>query len=169
LFPQQQIEELLSLAHVQAIASRAGVSLSLPDRDYGIDGTFRQIRLLGSRRFPSGYALDFQLKASTRYQVEPNHIVYDLEVKTHNDLINRRLTSHAIPCILILKTLPATSSQWMEVSEEGVFLKGGCYWEYLQGVPSTNQETIRVRIPRMQQLTPESLLMMLSYVTTGEW
>jgi Domain of unknown function (DUF4365) len=169
LFPQQQIEELLSLAYVQAIASRAGVSLSLPDRDYGIDGTFRQITILGSRRFPSGYALDFQLKASTRYQTELNHIVYDLEVKTYNDLINRRLGGYAIPCILILKTLSSAPNQWMEVSEEGLFLQGGCYWEYLQGNPSTNQETVRVRIPRMQQLTPESLVMMLSYVTTGEW
>jgi hypothetical protein len=169
LFPQQQIEELLSCTYVQAVASRAGVSLSLPDRDYGIDGTFRQLTILGSRRFPSGYALDFQLKASTRYQVEPENIVYDLEVKTYNDLINRRLGRYAIPCILILKTLPVDPVQWIDISEEGLFLRGGCYWQYLEGSPSLNQETVRIRIPRMQQLTTESLLKLLNRVTAGEW
>ncbi len=169
MFPQQQIEELLSCAHVQAIASRAGVSISFPDRDFGVDGTFRQIAVLGSRRFPNGFALDFQLKASTRYQIEPDHIVYDLEVKTYNDLIARRLGGGAIPCILILKTLPSDTSQWMEISEEGLLLKGGCYWEYLQGNPTPNQEKVRVRVPRRQQLTPEALSMMLANVMTGKW
>ena len=43
MFWQQIIEELLSVAHVQAVAARAGVSISNFDRDFGIDGTFRQI------------------------------------------------------------------------------------------------------------------------------
>lgn len=130
-FPEQQIEELLSWSHVRAIASRAGVSLSLPDRDFGVDGTFRQLAIQGTRRFPSGYALDFQLKASTRYQIKLEHIVYDLEVKTYNDLIRRRLGNYVIPCILILKILPSDPSQWLEVTESGLFLRGGCYWRVL--------------------------------------
>jgi hypothetical protein len=44
LFPQQTVEELLSLAHVQAISGQAGVSMSYFDLDYGFDGTFRSIR-----------------------------------------------------------------------------------------------------------------------------
>jgi hypothetical protein len=58
MFPQQIIEELLSIAHVQAVAARAGVSISNFDKDFGIDGTFRQITSIGNRRFTSGYALD---------------------------------------------------------------------------------------------------------------
>lgn len=151
------------------LASRAGVSISFPDRDFGVDGTFRQIAVLGARRFPNGYALDFQLKASTRYQIELDHIVYDLEVKTYSDLIARRIGGGAIPCILILKTLPSDPLQWMKISEEGLLLRGGCYWEYFQGDPSSNQETVRVRIPRSQQLTPEALSMLLNNVMTGKW
>ena len=120
MFPQQQIEELLSCAHVQAVASRAGVSISFPDRDFGVDGTFRQIAVLGSRRFPSGFALDFQLKASTRYQIELDHIVYDLEVKTYNDLIARRLGRGTVPCIRLLTKAPPPKfpSTEMELREE---------------------------------------------------
>jgi hypothetical protein len=43
MFPQQIVQELLSVAHVQAVAARAGVSISNFDKDFGIDGTFRQI------------------------------------------------------------------------------------------------------------------------------
>jgi hypothetical protein len=35
MFPQQIIEELLSVAHVQAVAARAGVIISNFDKDFG--------------------------------------------------------------------------------------------------------------------------------------
>ncbi len=65
------------------------MSISNFDKDFGIDGTFRQITAIGNRRFTSGYALDFQLKASINYLIESEYIVYDLEAKTYNDLVDR--------------------------------------------------------------------------------
>ena len=70
MFPQQTVEELLSIAHVQAIAGQAGASMSYFDLDYGFDGTFRSIRARGSRLVTQGLAIDFQLKASMNYQVD---------------------------------------------------------------------------------------------------
>lgn len=169
MLPEQQIEELLSFSHLRAVASWAGVSLELFERDYGIDGTFRPHRTLRSRPIPTGYALDFQIKASTRYQLSLDAVIYDLEVKTYNDLVQRRLEDHAIPCILLLKLLPADRTQWIEVSEVGLLLAGGCYWEYLQGNLSSNRKSVRIQIPRTQQLTPEALLMLLDRVRSREW
>jgi Domain of unknown function (DUF4365) len=173
MFPQQIIQELLSVAHVQAVAARAGVSISNFDRDFGVDGTFRQIATLGNRRFTSGYALDFQLKASTNYTLEPEHLVYDLEVKTYNDLVQRRLSSDATPCILILKVLPSNSEQWLTTTEAGLFLSGACYWEYLQEKLSQNKQSVRIRIPRVQEFNPESLLRLMTstreYTINGNW
>jgi hypothetical protein len=40
LLPQQTVEELLNLAHVQAIGGQAGVSMSYFDVDYGFDVHF---------------------------------------------------------------------------------------------------------------------------------
>jgi hypothetical protein len=173
MFPQQIIQELLSVAHVQAVAARSGVSISNFDKDFGIDGTFRQIATIGNRRFTSGYALDFQLKASTNYTLEPEHIVYDLEVKTYNDLVQRRLSSDATPCILILKALPSDSEQWLTTAEAGLFLGGACYWEYLQGEINQNKQSVRIRILREQEFSPESLLRLMTsareYTISGEW
>jgi len=161
LFPDTQIEELLSWAHIQAVAWRAGVSISIPERDFGVDGTFRQLTVLGSRRFPSGQALDFQLKASKQCMLESNDIVYDLEVKTYNDLVVRNASKHAIPCVLLLKVIPIDSGLWIDTSEEGLLIRGGCYWAYLEGKPSTNKNTVRIHIPRTQQFTPACLINLL--------
>jgi Domain of unknown function (DUF4365) len=173
MFPQQIIQELLSVAHVQAITARAGISISNFDKDFGIDGTFRQISTIGNRRFTSGYALDFQLKSSIDYTIEQEYIVYDLEVKTYNDLVQRRLSSDATPCILILKVLPLDSAQWLTTTELGLFLGGACYWEYLQGELSQNKQSVRIRISRLQEFNPESLLRLMTsardYTISGEW
>ncbi len=169
MLPQQTVEELLSLAHVQAIAGQAGVSMSYFDLDYGFDGTFRSICARGSRLVTQGLAVDFQLKASVNYLVEAEYIVYDLEVKNYNDLIDRRLSSSGIPCILLLKTLPTSRDAWLTADEDALVLGGGCYWAYLDGELSPNSKTVRIRISRQQLFLPESLQWMLNNVDLGIW
>jgi Domain of unknown function (DUF4365) len=126
LLPEPIVEEPLSLAHVHAISAVAGISISNFDRDFGADGTFRQITILGNRRYVSGYALDFQLKASTQCQIEAESIVYDLEVKAYHDLVNRQQMIGSTPIVLILKVLPYDRDQWLNVSEDSLLLSGGC-------------------------------------------
>jgi Domain of unknown function (DUF4365) len=169
LFPQQTVEELLSIAHVQAIAGQAGVSMSYFDLDYGFDGTFRPIRARGSRLVTQGLAIDFQLKASINYIIESEYVVYDIDVKNYNDLIERKLSNSGIHCILLLKTLPTNRDTWLVASEDSLVLAGGCYWAYLNGELSTNSKTVRIRIARNQLFLPESLRWMLNNVDLGIW
>jgi Domain of unknown function (DUF4365) len=171
LLPQQTIEEQLSLTHVQAITGQAGVNIAYCQSDYGVDGTFRPIIVRGSRYMTGAIALDFQLKASINCIVEQEYIAYDLEVKTYNDLINRRINQgdSTILCILLLKVLPSIQNNWIAVSEESLNLNGGCYWAYLDGDMSTNTKTVRIRIPREQLFSPESLQWMLNKISIGAW
>jgi Domain of unknown function (DUF4365) len=48
-------------------------------------------------------------------------------------------------------------------------IRGSCYWEYLGGTPTENRQSVRIRIPQKQRLTPESLLDLIEKVKTGEW
>jgi Domain of unknown function (DUF4365) len=173
LLPQQTIEELLSIAHIQAIAAKAGVSMANFDRDFGFDGHFRRITTVGKRRYACGDGLDFQLKASINCEIEPFHIRYDLESKTYNDLIRRYQNQEPIPCILLLKVLPIGQEDWLNADEDGLFLGGACYWAHLEGELSSNKESVRIRIPRKQQFTPDTLLRLLdatrNYATSGVW
>jgi hypothetical protein len=170
LLPQQTIEEQLSLAHVQAIAAQAGVSMSYFNLDYGFDGTFRAIsRNRGTRFVTQGFGLDFQLKASINYIMESESIVYDLEAKTYNDLIDRRFGNRRIPCILLLKILPSRQDMWLSANEDALILGGGCYWASLAGTLTTNTKSVRIRIPREQLFSPVSLQWILNQIDNGEW
>jgi Domain of unknown function (DUF4365) len=165
----QHIAESLSHAYVRAIAGRAGLNLAIREYDYGVDGSFDEVIVRQNRRVESGFSLSFQLKASTQWQLEATQVIYDLEVKTYNDLILRRSIKTATPCILILLALPIDSEQWLLCEETELRLQGTCYWEYLSGSLSKNRASVRIRVPRSQRLTPESLLTLIESVKTGEW
>ena len=169
MLTDQHIAESLSRAYVRAIAGHAGLNLAIREYDYGVDGNFDEVVVRQNRRVESGFSLSFQLKASTQWQVEPTHVIYDLEAKTYNDLILRRSIRAATPCILILLALPSDSEQWLICEESQLRLQGTCYWEYLSGNLSENRQSVRIRIPRTQRLTPKSLLSLIGNVKTGEW
>jgi hypothetical protein len=113
MLTDQHIAESLRRAYVRAITGRAGLNLAIREYDYGVDGSFDEVVIRQKRRFESGFSLTFQLKASTQWQLDPIDVIYDLEVKTYNDLVLRRNIRTAIPCILILLALPADSDQWL--------------------------------------------------------
>ncbi len=169
MLTDQHIAEALSRAYVQAIAARAGLNLAIREFDYGIDGSFNEVVIRNRRRVESGFCLHFQLKASTRWRYDDVAVVYDLEAKTYNDLVMRRGMRGAIPCLLILLTLPQDSARWLECSEIGVTIGGGCYWEYLSGTPTENRQSVRIYISRQQQFTPDALVSLLDKVKSGEW
>jgi Domain of unknown function (DUF4365) len=166
---EPQIIESLSRAYVRALAGKAGLNLSVREYDYGVDGNFDEITIRDKRRVESGFSLSFQLKASTLWQRDDNTVIYDLEAKTYNDLVLRRNFRMAVPCILILFALPPDSSQWLIYDEEEMRLRGSCYWDYLSSTPTENRQSVRIRIPRQQRLTSESLLDLIEKVKTGEW
>jgi hypothetical protein len=152
LITLQHIEECLSLAYVHALVGNAGVSLSAHRiHDYGIDGTFRSVKIVGNRRVESGFGVDFQMKATTNWQHKEENVVYDLEAKTYNDLVQRE--TEATPCILILLCLPPNQDDWVDTNETRTVLKHCCYWVGLQGPATPNSATKRITIPRVNTLT----------------
>jgi Domain of unknown function (DUF4365) len=110
---EPHIIESLSRAYIRAIAGKAGLNLSIREYDYGVDGNFDEVIIRKNRRVESGFSLSFQLKASTQWQRDDTSVTYDLEAKTYNDLVIRRSLKMAVPCILLLLTLPPDSSEWL--------------------------------------------------------
>jgi hypothetical protein len=50
-----------------------------------------------NRRVESGFSLSFQLKASTKWQLDSTYVIYDLEAKTYNDLILSEALASLLP------------------------------------------------------------------------
>jgi hypothetical protein len=73
LLPEPIVEELLSLAHVHAIAAVAGISISNFDRDFDADGTFRQITILGKGE-PSKNRSAVRIRIPRSQSLNPNSL-----------------------------------------------------------------------------------------------
>ena len=133
------IQEQLSRAYTRAVIFRAGFRLSSPEvDDHGIDGTVVDPNRRGVNR------VDFQLKATTLYQIGNDAVVYDLRVEDYNRLI----VDDDVPRILILFIMPSDDAQWLVQNEDELCLRKCAYWVSLMAMTrSPNSSTVRVYVP----------------------
>lgn len=157
MIPTQSIEELLSISCVSAIIARSGHTPSTVTHDFGIDLEVRTIAVDGSKRIDVGAFLSLQLKASIKWTLEPEHVVFDLEADAYNRLVFQRKRA-TLPCALVLCCLPSDQAQWLSVCEDNFTLRKCCYFYFVEGDKTENAASKRIRIPRKQLLTPEALV-----------
>ena len=147
------IQEQLSLAYVRAVVFRAGYRLSLPVvDDHGIDGTIESDRG-GINR------VDFQLKATTQYEIRCESISYDLRVENYNQLVK----GDDLPRVLILLLMPDDDTQWLAQTVDELCMRRCAYWVDLMGkMPSSNVSTVRVFVPILNMFDQTGLQRMFS-------
>ena len=163
----QHREELLHHAHVCAIASEAGVNLAFSREkfDYGIDGHFAIIHSdVDGKLSQGGAKVEFQLKASfSRVSVKKDYVSYKMEVDAYNKLVNR--ACDGVPVMLILLVLPKEKGEWLSLSENEMTLRKCCYWQiFTDTTLSSNSDSISVRFPIDQVLTPEKIVDVLEKI-----
>ena len=159
-------QESLSRTYIQAVAARCGMSCSFREFDYGIDVTLHEITRRNNRYVETGFNLDIQAKSTVNAHFEGEHVRYDMEVKTYEDL---RDPAVGTPRILVMLALPTHENNWTEMTEEQLLIRKCAYWMSLRGLGETmNEETIRVSIPRANAFNVESLQTLMHRVRTGE-
>ena len=159
-------QEALSRAYIQAIAVRCGLSCSFRAFDYGIDVTVHLIQQRRNRYFETGFNLDIQAKSPFRATVTDENVLYDVEVKSYNDLRDPEVGT---PRILVLLVQPEAETTWTEMTEEQLMLRRCAYWLSLRGQPLTkNANTIRVSIPRANWFSVEALQGIMERLRNGE-
>jgi hypothetical protein len=144
-----------------ALAARAGLLCTLGDTfDYGVDGTLRLVkRWNNGRRAASGTILDFQLKATTEWEIDPGdqHIIYGLERKTYNDMVGRG--PEESPLMLILLCLDKDQNKWLTSTTDELVLRKCCYWHLVSGSPSpTEAGRIDIHLPLQNRLDEASII-----------
>lgn len=163
------IEEEISRSYVRAVSVIAGMTCENYAADYGMDGCFNDIVYSPTRRrySPSGFGIDFQLKATTNATIVGGEVVYDVEVKTYKDLIRMDVGRSRI---LILYVMPDDKSKWVEVSINQTKLEKCAFWYSLRGKPdTTNIGKIRIKIPKSQLLNQDELKRIMEIVKSGGW
>lgn len=163
----QNIEESLSVSYVSSIVAKSGASLDLTSRDYGVDVSVRRVVRFDGKMMDMGVSFDCQLKATINWLEEDATIVYDLEVDTYNKIIYRHQNS-TTPCLLILLCLPGDEAEWLQISEEELKLRKCCYYYYINGEPTNNRRTVRIRIPKANIFSPDAVNQLIERVRLGE-
>jgi hypothetical protein len=163
--PMTQIEERLSMAYVQAVVARAGAVILTPDLDYGVDAyVFSLRRLSNGRVSQTGMGFPIQVKATTDSVLEPNHVVYDMDVGDYNNLALFQGMTHPV---LVLFRMPKCQDEWLLHCEDELALRSCCYWKVVDSDPSDNKSKCRVRIPREQQFDSGAVQRLLDMVRLG--
>jgi hypothetical protein len=159
-------QEAVSRAYIHAIAARCGLGCSSRDFDCGIDLSVHTIRRVGHRYVESGFNLDIQAKSTTTAVVTPAQVLYDMEVKTYDDL---RDTGVGCPRMVVLLVMPDDETTWTEQNEDHLLLRKCAYWASLKGMPATtNTATIRVAIPRVNVFSVDALTRLMDKVRKRE-
>lgn len=163
----KNIEESLSVSYVSAIVAKSGASFDIVSRDYGVDICVRRVEKFGGNYMDMGVSFDCQLKSSINWDADDKHIIYDLEAKTYNKLVYRHMNS-TTPCFLVLLCLPRNEDNWICISENELNLRKCCYFYYIDGEPTMNKSTIRIKIPRKNLFSPDIVNNIINKVLVGE-
>ena len=161
--PLNHMKERLHFAYVRAVVARAGATLQPYDDDYGIDARISAISLTQEGKYiAKGGAFDCQLKATTDWEIRDEHIVYDLDVRAYNNLVELEDRIG----VLILYRLPKQSDPdaWLTVSKDNLIMRTCCYWKLLKGEKTTNTSTKRICIPTQQLFDPQAVTKLLDQV-----
>jgi hypothetical protein len=157
LITSEHTKEALSHAYVHALAGMAGLNLAARTIfDYGVDGTFHLVKIRNNERIQTGHPVDFQMKATTKWEHRDDFVVYDLEARAHRLLTTDREPGMPL-AILILLCLPKDPVEWLDGCEEHLHLRNCCYWYQPEGPPTQNVATTRIQVPRENVLTPDTL------------
>jgi hypothetical protein len=113
MMTQGHRQEALSRAYVRAVAALAGLTVSEPENDYGIDMSLRAITIRGGRHRDVGPQLTLQLRSTTRADVGEAHIAYDLGVVNYDDL---RDDSDPARRILVVLVMPEDEALWLRAA-----------------------------------------------------
>ena len=151
------IMEGLSRAYVRAVAVRAGCSYTDRfERDIGTDAEVHYIDIVDGKPRETGVQLRLQLKSTAQsFKHTDDDVIVDLEVEHYRKLIRR---SPGVRIVLIVFDMPDNDQRWVDTAPDGLVLRNCAYWKVLEGETDvTNTATVRVKIPRQQQLTVSAL------------
>ena len=160
-------KESLSRAYVTAVVGRSRNNLLWGrEYDYGVDGSVRSLEQRGDRIRETGLGFDFQSKSTVDWEIDGPEIIYDLEAKSYNDLVERA-GSGGLPFLLILLCLSKDDVSWLDVSGDKLILQKCAYWCQLDGVLTENAATKRIRIPSGNVFTPDAVITILQNIKSG--
>ena len=124
------------------------------------------MELRGQRHRENGSGFDFQAKSTIDWEVRDTNIIYDLEAKSYNDLVERA-GGYTYPFYLILLCLSQDDESWLRIEPDRLILQNCAYWIKLTGPSTTNTGTKRISIPISNIFNPNAVTTLLNGIQSG--
>lgn len=142
--PKQK--ERFSRAWVIAAAAAADFTYEIvADDERGVDMTVHS----------HDHTLDFQLKATSRPEVQDECLVHDLDVRTYNLLRSQQRSGYGVLALIVVAD---DAAAWHVMDHDGTSLTRSAYYLPLFGMPPTsNAATVRLKVPMANLLTPGAM------------
>ena len=151
------MKEELSISYINMIASSCGLTVGKWSQDHdGRDTTLSSSVDYSPDLF--GPKIDVQLKCSGQGAIQRGDtIAWSLDSRTYDILTRRNRSYPALFCVLVV---PVEVGHWLKLDAEGLLAQCHMYWQWGNLFPplKTGQNTQTVHLPRINLLTPKSLL-----------
>jgi hypothetical protein len=148
-------KEEFSYGYLKMIGAKSGLAIENHNRsidNQGIDISIVYAGKIGNVHTPR---IDAQVKCTSQDIEKEDSINFSLDIKTYEKL---RDISVYVPIILIVVLVPENSDEWIDIDNKRTISKKCAYWISLTGrSASNNKESITVKIPKKNLITPESL------------
>lgn len=171
MLPDTAIQEELSKAYIQAVASYAGYAVEHINRDNdGVDSVIKSNGKPAEDSILTSVSLEVQLKSccseNSVFENEDGDIVYDLKARNYNFLVD---SNRQLDIILILLYLPSDKRNWISHSIDELIVRKCAYWISLKGLEKTNNNnTKRIIIPKENVFSPDALHQIMVKVSKEE-
>ncbi|MCX6011851.1 MAG: DUF4365 domain-containing protein [Chloroflexi bacterium] len=163
------MQDLYSMAYVQAIIAAAGFDISKTGLDR--NSADLQIEHLQMDGFVPKYGrLLVQVKCTYAHGVETdNTIHYSLPLRNYNHLREDKIEPRILVVVLVPRPELNATEPWTECMVQHTILRYRAYWLSLMGAKSTtNQDSVTVKIPTDKPFNIEAVhLLMDQMVTQG--
>lgn len=148
-------KEEFSYGYLKMIGAKSGLVIENHGRSIDNQGIDIQIVYAGEIENVHTARIDAQVKCTAQDIDKEDYINFSLDIKTYEILRNKFVY---VPIILIVVLVPKDLDEWIDIDGERTISKKCAYWISLTGFPASNNlNNLKVRIPKNNLITPESL------------
>lgn len=148
-------KEEFSYGYLQLLGAKAGLEVTKSGRQ--TDNQKIDLHIIHAGKISNIYTprFDAQVKCTHKENIDNKYFKYDLDIETYDRLRN---IHHDVPIFLIVLLVPKDTNNWVKITQQESIIKKCAYYISLKGFPkSNNANTVRIKIPIVNLVTPPSL------------
>jgi len=149
---------------ITAIVGRTGYLLKEDDQktDYGTDFRLVELRKVLGKLDDGLCRFRIQLKTTTKWEVDKDYIIYDLDVDAYNKMIQSNIDGIEKLVIVVMLLDGKIDEQWLSIDNSRIIFFNSMFWYQSDSTTfSKNDHRQRIKIP-FHQVFNKSAITMLS-------